>query len=469
VIDRRRLLQAAGTTAAMAGAGLAAPAAEAAPEAVPKNFLWGTATSSYQVEGRGDRRADSIWDTFARLKGTIHDGSNGDIADDHYHRYAEDIGLIARAGLKAYRYSISWPRVLPDGTGAPDGKGLDFYSRLTDAVLNAGLEPWVCLYHWDLPQALQDRGGWTARAIADWFGEYALLMCRRLGDRVIRWVMLNEPSVVAIMGYGYGEHAPGFRDRDKMFASIHHLNLAQARALTCFRVQSRRQYLLGTVLSLQPVRPASPSAADRAAAARWDALWNRAFLDPVFRGSYPPALHSDIAKWVQPGDLEEIEQPLDFLGVNYYSPMYQRDDPAGLVGTNWGALPQGTPTTEMGWPVDPAALVEVLTDLRDHYGNPPVYITENGACYVDRPDAQGAIDDSPRIAYLRDHISACRKAIAQGVDLRGYFAWTILDNFEWAYGYTRPFGLVAVDRKTLRRTPKASYFWFSGMAQRNAL
>ncbi len=465
---RRRALLAAGASA-VAGRWLAALSAAAEPLAFPPGFLWGTATSSYQVEGRGDRRADSIWDTFCRLPGTIHDGSNGEIACDSYHRYGEDIALIAGAGLKAYRFSVSWPRVLPDGTGQQDDKGLDYYSRLVDAALAAGVEPWVCLYHWDLPQALQDRGGWTNRDIADWFADYARLMARRLGDRVKRWVMLNEPSVVAVIGHGYGEHAPGFKDCGKMFAALHHLNLAQARALTQFRVRSRTRFELGTVLSLQPVRPASPGAADRAAAGMWDALWNRAFLDPLFRGTYPAPLHPYLDRLVRPGDLDELRQRLDFLGVNYYSPMYQRADPQGLVGTNWGALPPGTRTTAMGWPVDPAALYELLVELRDAYGNPPVYITENGACYFDRAGADGRIDDRERIAYLRDHIAACRRAVNAGVDLRGYFAWSILDNFEWSWGYTRPFGLVAVDRASLRRTPKASYAWFAEVARRNAV
>ncbi|MGH7094110.1 MAG: GH1 family beta-glucosidase, partial [Stellaceae bacterium] len=416
----------------------------------PPGFLWGTATSSYQVEGRGDRKADSIWDTFCRLPDTIHDGSNGDIACDHYHRYPEDIALMQRAGLKAYRFSISWPRVLPAGTGQPDTKGLDFYDRLTDATLKAGIEPWVCLYHWDLPQALQDRGGWTARAIADWFADYAILMARRLGDRVNRWVMLNEPSVVAVIGHGLGEHAPGFRSRDKMFAAMHHQNLAQGAGLAALRTHGGGRFRLGTVLSLQPVRPATGSPADRRAAEMWDALWNRAFLDPLLRGNYPALIEPFAAPLIQTGDLARIRQPSDFLGVNYYSPMYQRADPHGLVGTNWGASPPGMPKTAMDWPIDPDALVELLRDLRDHYGNPPLYITENGACFLDRPGHGGRVYDPQRIAYLRAHVLACHRALAERVSLHGYFAWTLLDNFEWTWGYTRPFGLTRVSRATLK-------------------
>lgn len=465
-MNRRRLLQAG--AAGIAASALPHPAPAAEPAKFPPGFLWGTATSSYQVEGRGDRKTDSIWDTFARLPGTIHDRSNGDIAADSYHRYGEDIGLIQKAGLGAYRFSISWPRVLPTGIGQADPKGLDYYSRLVDATLKAGIEPWVCLYHWDLPQALQDKGGWTNREIVDWFADYAQLMGKRLGDRVTRWVMLNEPSVVAVIGHGLGEHAPGFKSRDKMFAAMHHQNLAQGRGLSTLRALGGDRVKLGTVLSLQPVRPADNPEANRHAAEMWDALWNRSFLNPLLQGRYPTLIEPYLAPSMKPGDLAQIRQKVDFLGVNYYSPMYQRADPNGLVGTNWGALPPGIKVTAMGWPIDPGALTELLVDLRDHYGNPPVYITENGACFSDKPGPDGRIDDQERITYLHDHILACHRALKARVDLRGYFAWSILDNFEWAWGFTRPFGLIAVDRATMKRTQKASYAWFSRIAHANA-
>lgn len=465
-MDRRRLIQtgAAGIAATL----LPQAAALAEPVRFPAGFLWGTSTSSYQVEGRGDRKADSIWDTFCRLPGTIHDRSNGDVAADSYHRYAEDIRLIAQAGLKAYRFSISWPRVLPNGTGQPDPKGLDYYSRLVDTALKAGVEPWICLYHWDLPQALQDRGGWENRQIADWFADYAQLMGKRLGDRVVRWAMLNEASVVAVIGNGYGEHAPGFKSRDKMFAAVHHQNVAQGRGLSTLRALAGNRFKLGTVLSLQPVRPAENAEANRHAAEMWDALWNRSFLNPLLQGRYPTLIEPYVARLMQPDDLAHIRQPVDFLGVNYYSPMYQRADPSGLVGTYWGATPPGTKMTAMGWPIDPAALTELLVELRQDYGNPALYITENGACFLDKPGPGGRIDDPERIDYLHGHVVACHSAIKSGVDLRGYFAWSILDNFEWAWGFTRPFGLIAVDRATMKRTPKASYEWFSRVAHGNA-
>jgi beta-glucosidase len=435
----------------------------------PPGFVWGTATSSYQVEGRGDRIADSIWDTFCRLPGVIHDRSNGDVACDHYHRYPEDIALMGRGGIKAYRYSISWPRVLPDGTGQPDQKGLDFYSRLTDALLRAGIEPWVCLFHWDLPQALQDRGGWTTRAIADWYADYAGLMARHLGDRVTRWVMFNEAAVHAIMGHGLGEHAPGFKSREMMAQAAHHQNLAQGKGLAALRALGGTRFQLGTVLGLQPVRPSDGLAENREAAAMWDAVWNRAYLDPLFYGRYPARFAPLVDDLVQPGDLTQIRQPVDFIGVNYYGPMYQKADPKGLVGTNWGANPPSLQLTAMGWPVDPNGLSEILADLRDHYGNPRLYVTENGAFFNETAGPSGHVDDRERIAYLRDHIHACHLAIAQGVNLHGYFIWTIMDNWEWAYGYTARFGLARVDHATLARIPKASFDWFARIAGTNGL
>jgi beta-glucosidase len=466
---RRRTLLTTGAAGILTGPWVRPKPAVGETLQFPPGFIWGTATSSCQIEGRGDRIADSIWDTFARKPGAIGDGSTPEVACDSYHRYAEDIALMARLGLKAYRFSISWPRVLPDGIGQADSRGLDYYSRVTDALLKAGIEPWICLFHWDLPQALQDRGGWGNRAIADWFAEYAQLMARRLGDRVTRWVMFNEPQVHAMMGHGLGEHAPGLRGREPMAAATHHQNLAQGRGLAALRSFGSARFKLGTVMSLQPVRPADGLAANQEAAKQWDAAWNRAYLDPLFHGTYPARFTPLVEKLVQPGDLEQIHQKIDFLGVNYYSPMYQRADPTGIVGTNWGALPAAMPTTGMGWAVDPGALTETLADLRDHYGNPQVYITENGAFFKEATGPSGRIDDKQRIGYLRDHIAACHYAIAQGVNLGGYFVWTIMDNWEWAHGYSATFGLTRLDRATLTRTPKASYDWFARVARTNSV
>jgi len=466
---RRRTLLQATAAGVLAGRWIEPTPAGAEPLRFPPGFVWGTATSSFQIEGRGDRAADTIWDVFARQPGNIQDGSNAEIACDSYHRYPEDIALIARAGLKAYRFSIQWPRVLPNGTGEPDPRGLDYYSRLVDAALQAGIAPWVCLFHWDLPQALQDRGGWGNRDIAGWYADYAQLMARRLGDRVSHWAMFNEPQVHAVMGHGLGEHAPGLHGRDPMAAAAHHQNLAQGNGLAALRALGGSRFQLGTVFSLQPVRPADGTAANREGAAQWDAVWNRAYLDPLFRGVYPARFAPLVAKLVRPGDLERIRQKVDFLGVNYYAPMYQRTDPGGLVGSNWGANPPGMPMTAMGWPIDPTGLVEVLADLRQHYGNPRVYITENGAYFADAPGPRGQIDDQQRIGYLRAHIAACHRAIADGANLGGYFVWTIMDNFEWTHGYSANFGLAAIDRATLTRLPKASYDWLARIAQANAV
>ncbi|MBV9553590.1 MAG: beta-glucosidase [Alphaproteobacteria bacterium] len=431
---------------------------------LPRDFVWGVATSACQIEGRGDRTADSIWDTFARIPGTIADRSTPDIACDSYRRYPQDIALMRRLGIRAYRFSISWPRVLPNGVGQSDARGLDYYSRVVDALLAAGIEPWVCLFHWDLPQALQDRGGWADRASADWFVEYARLMSSCLGDRVSRWVMMNEPQVHAVMGHGLGEHAPGLRDRQAMIAAVHHLNLAQGRALAALRAANAR-LRLGTVMSLQPVRPDGGGAADREAAANWDAMWNRAFLDPLFHGAYPERFAALVERLVQPADLAQIRQPLDFFGVNYYAPMYQRADPAGLVGSSWGATPSGLRSTALGWPIDPTGLIETLLDLRDNYGNPPVYITENGAFFKEPAGPGGRIVDLLRIRYLRDHIAAAHRARILGVNLAGYFVWTLVDNWEWSHGYSATFGLARLDRATLARIPKASFGWFAAVVR----
>ena len=467
---RRRTLLKTGAAGILAGRWIE-PGRPAMAETLhfPPGFVWGTATSSCQIEGRGDRKADSIWDTFARIPGTIGDHSTPEIACDSYHRYLEDITLMAGLGVKAYRFSISWPRILPDGIGEPDARGLDYYSRVVDGLLKAGIEPWVCLFHWDLPQALQDRGGWGNRAIADWFAEYAQLMARRLGDRVTRWVMFNEAQVHAIMGHGLGEHAPGLRGREPMAAAGHHQNLAQGRALAALRALGGGRFQLGTVMSLQPVRPAQGLAVNREAAEIWDAAWNRAYLDPLFRGTYPASYLPLVEKLVQPRDMEQIRQKIDFLGVNYYAPMYQRIDPKGLLGTNWGALPPGTQTTAMGWGVDPVGLTQILGELRDHYGNPRVYITENGAYFKETPGPSGRIDDGERISYLRDHITAAHHAIAAGVNLGGYFIWTLLDNWEWAHGFSATFGLARLDRAALTRSPKASYDWFARIVSLNAV
>jgi len=441
--------------------------AEAETIRFPDTFLWGGSTAAYQVEGawNEDGRGPSVWDVFSHTNGRIRNNDTGDVACDHYHRYPEDLDLMRDAGLKAYRFSVSWPRVLPAGEGTVNQKGLDFYRRLVDATLERGMKPMPCLFHWDTPHALELKGGWTARETASLFVDYARIVVGALADRVDTWFMLNEPCVVAIFGYGMGGHAPGRLGRANCVAAQHHQNLAQGAAIRALRADHGDRLKLGTVLTLQPCRPVGNAEANKPAAAMWDAVWNRAHLDPLFKGRYPALLEADYAAVVQNGDLETIKQRIDVLGVNYYSRMHHQANPGGLFGTDYGAVPAGTPFTGMGWPIEPEGLVETLNDLRLNYGNPPVFITENGADFPDRPGPDGRVDDPERIAFLRDHLIAARRAISQGSDLRGYLVWTPFDNFEWAEGYGRHFGLIAVDRTTLKRTPKASWDWYGKVAR----
>ncbi len=390
----------------------------------------------------------------------MKNGDTGEIACDHYHRWPEDIELLARGGFKAYRFSTAWPRILPAGSGMVEARGLDFYDRLVDGLVARGITPWLCLYHWDLPQALQEKGGWVNRDIAEKFADYGRVVARRLGDRVKHWAMFNEANVHALFGYGMGAHAPGQTGLANFRAAIHHQNLAQGRALQALRAE-RGDFRLGTVISLQPTRPSPGHEADKTAVARFDAFWNGAFLDPLFKGFYPAAIAKEMAPLVANGDLETIKQPVDFLGVNYYAPAYVADAPQSLFGAWFGAVPPGTRFTAMGWPIDAGGLTEILISLRDRYGDPELYVTENGACYNDAPAADGTVHDEDRVSYLREHLAAASAALAAGVKLRGYFVWSLLDNFEWSEGYSRRFGVVQVDFKTLKRTPKASFAYLA--------
>ncbi|MDQ2105733.1 GH1 family beta-glucosidase [Azospirillum isscasi] len=476
---RRSFLKAAAATglAVSAGAFLTTRrAAVAQPSetlaAFPDKFVWGASTSSYQIEGAvtAGGRGPSVWDTFSHSFGKVANGDTGDVACDHYNRYAEDVDLMAKAGMNAYRFSVAWPRIQPTGTGAANAEGLDFYDRLTDSLLAKGIAPWPCLYHWDLPQALQDRGGWTNRDIAGWFTDYAQIVAARIGDRAKHWTMLNEPSVHAIFGHGLGGHAPGLTGKANYFKAIHHQNLAQGTALKALRAAGGgKGWQLGTVLSLQPVWPVGGLDANYGASLMWDAVWNRACLDPLLRGEYPELLRDGFAPLVKAGDLEAIRQPIDFLGINYYSRMHQQPDPAGLFGTGYGSPPEGTPTTGMGWPVEPDGIAEMLIELKQEYGNPPVYVMENGAAYPEQMGPKGFVQDNDRINYLRRHMLAAHQALEEGADLRGWFVWSLLDNFEWAEGYQRRFGLIEVDRQTLERRPKASYRWYADVIRKKGV
>ena len=441
----------------------------------PADFTWGTATASYQVEGAvtEDGRGRSIWDTFAHTPGRIADGQNGDVADDHYHRYPQDIALMADLGLNAYRFSIAWPRIQPGGTGAPSTAGLDFYRRLAETCLEHGITPYATLYHWDLPQPLEDAGGWLTRDTADRFADYAAITQQALGDVIGHWITLNEPWCSALLGYGCGVHAPGRSLGSQSLQAVHHLLLGHGRAVQRIR-QGDHPATVGLSLNLYAVSPASDSAADHEAARRIDGLQNRLFLDPVLLGSYPEDVLDDVgcADWFEQrqDDLPVISEPLDFLGINYYSRHTVAAPADGVFADRSVLNPQpgservasvdtGAAKTAMDWEIHPAGLVEVLELAHHRAPDLPLYITENGSAFEDQVDADGVVEDEGRRRYLEQHLEACRQAVGQGLPLRGYFAWSAMDNFEWAFGFSRRFGLIYVDYSTQQRTVKRSGWW----------
>jgi beta-glucosidase len=430
----------------------------------PADFAWGVATSSYQIEGAvaEDGRGESVWDVFCRKPGAIRDGHTGDVAADHYHHWAIDVGLMAELGLTAYRFSIAWPRVQPDGRGPANEAGLDFYDRLTDALLLRGITPVPTLFHWDLPQPLQDEdGGWLARDTAHRFADYAVLAAERLGDRIPMWITLNEPFVVMAFGYALGIHAPGQALMLGALPTAHHQLLGHGLAASALRSAGVRQVAIANNHS--PAWPATDDPADVAAARAYDILHNRLFADPLLLGRYPDLSAFGIGgmDFVLDGDLAVISAPLDALGVNYYSPTRLSALPDSELPFRMEPIP-GYPVTAFGWPVIPAGLTEVLTLFAERYGDrlPPVYITENGCSLRDEVADDGTIDDQPRIGYLEGHLRATHDAITAGVDVRGYFCWSLMDNFEWGEGYHQRFGLVHVDFETQRRTPKGSFGWY---------
>ena len=430
----------------------------------PEDFLWGAATSAYQIEGSplADGAGASIWHRYAHTPGRIANDDTGDIACDHYRRYADDVELMARLGLNAYRFSIAWGRILPEGVGKPNPKGLDFYQRLVDALLARGIQPMVTLYHWDLPAALQERGGWLSPDSARWFADYARLMFEALDDRVHLWLTLNEPWVITVAGHLQGQHAPGHRSLNETPRVAHALLRAHAAAATAYRACGRHR--IGLAVNLEPQHPASDAAPDHAAAQRRDAFINRWFLDPLFHGAYPPELADIFDKdWPHfpAADLHGLRNTVDFLGVNYYSRSVIRDDPTHAPVRTTCVRQDDRPHTAMDWEVYPAGLTETLLWITARYGNPPVYITENGAAFDDPSPERGEVQDPDRVDYLRGHLRAAREALGRGVDLRGYFAWSLLDNFEWACGYAKRFGLVHVDFTTQQRTPKLSARFYS--------
>jgi len=439
----------------------------------PSHFVWGAATSSYQIEGawEEDGKGESIWDRFCHMPGNIANGDTGDVACDHYHRWRDDVVLMKELGLQAYRFSVSWPRLLPTGRGRVNPAGVDFYQRLVDGLLEGGIEPYPTLYHWDLPQALQDEGGWPARSTAEAFVEYADLLGRSLGDRVRHWITLNEPFVSAYVGYMEGRHAPGHTDRGEMVAAAHHLLLAHGWSVPVIRGNCP-QAEVGITLNLSPHVPASPSAADRRAAWQGDGVVNRWFLDPIAARGYPQDIiqhYRQPMDMVAAGDLDAIAVPIDFLGVNYYSRSIARSTTIPEEENAPREVFLNPNPTEMGWEVHSPGLYDVLMRLRFDYRFPAIYITENGGAFPDRLAPNGQVQDVRRIAYLHDHLSWAARAIEAGVPLRGYFAWSLLDNFEWAHGFSKRFGLFYVDFDTQQRLPKASAHWYRSVIAANAV
>lgn len=442
------------------------------------DFLWGVATSAHQIEGgaQDDGRGESIWDRFARKDGHIADSSDARVACDHYHRWREDVEQMRWLGVGAYRFSIAWPRVLPKGTGMVNTAGLDFYERLVDALLEARIQPFVTLYHWDLPQTLQDKGGWAARDIVEAFVDYAATVSARLGDRVSHWATHNEPWCIATLGHEKGEHAPGHRDPTEALCVAHHLLLSHGRAVDVLRENAPRSEI-GIVLNLTPAWAASQSVEDLDAVRQFDGAFNRWYLDPIFRGEYPHDAIEDRARhghlrtadlpFVRSGDLENISKPLDFLGLNYYTRVVLKAG-SNHVPRVVSQVPESA-LTDMGWEVFPQGMHGLLVRLHHDYGIQNIYVTENGAAYADGPDENGHVDDRRRIEYMHGHLQAAWRAIRAGVPLRGYFAWSLLDNFEWAHGYTKRFGLVWVDYTTQKRIPKRSAAWYRDVIQANAL
>ncbi len=437
----------------------------------PEGFRWGVAASAYQIEGGYDEdgRGLSIWDTFCRQPGKVERGETGDVAADHYHRWREDVQIMADLGLQVYRFSIAWPRILPEGTGRVNPPGLDFYDHLVDALLEKGITPLPTLYHWDLPQALQDKGGWGNRDTAHYFAEYARIVGERLSDRVQNWITHNEPFVAAVAGHFTGEHAPGLQDPFLTFRAGHHLLLSHGYAVEALRATAKQTLQIGIALNLSPVHPASESEADQQAARRYDGVLNRLFLDPILCAKYPEdivELLGPVMPQVEPDDMRHIAVPLDFVGVNYYSRTVIRYDPDFPLIQASEIKPEGREYSQM-WEIYPPGIYELLTRVWKDYRPASIFVTENGVCVPDGVDFDGRVRDYRRIRYLRDHLVQVHRAIAEGVPVHGYLVWSLLDNFEWAFGYRMRFGLTYVDFETQKRIIKESGYWFARVIREN--
>jgi beta-glucosidase len=424
-----------------------------------RDFIWGVSTSSFQIEGAAaeDGRGPSVWDTYCQ-KGAIANHDTGAVACDHYHHYLEDVGLMKQLGVQAYRFSVSWPRIFPSGRGKPNEPGLAFYDRLIDAILAAGIEPWLCLYHWDLPQALDDLGGWTNRDCVGWFADYTAELATRYGDRVKRFATFNEPSIFTLFGLGFGGKR-ATSSVDTLHRAIHFINLAHGTAVDILRARVA-QSSIGAIHNYQPCLPSA--AADGQAAEHCDIYWNRAFPDPQCLGVYPEPMRAKVEPHMQAGDLAQIARPVDWFGLNHYSPVFVKADANAVLGFDFGDGPPGIPVTPRGWPIAPDAFRDTLLRLTERYSM-PLYVLENGFGGYDTCDESGAVIDKDRIAYLRSYIDAMNAAVLAGADVRGYFIWSLLDNFEWESGYGVRFGLTYIDYPTQRRIPKASFEWYRAL------
>ena len=437
----------------------------------PEKFMWGSATASYQIEGawNEDGKGESIWDTFCRIPGKIKDNSSGEVADDHYHRFSDDIDIMKSIGLQVYRFSFSWPRILPAGTGTVNKKGLDFYDKLIDKLLGKGITPYPTLYHWDLPQVLEDKGGWANRDMAYYFADYAKILADKFGDRVKNWITHNEPFVVAIAGYFMGEHAPGKQDPVAAMNAAYNLILSHGLGLESMRSALPKDSEVGIVLSLSPVQPATDSPEDAKAARNMDGILNRMFLDPVLKGSYPEDMLSIFGSFfpeIKSEDLKIMSAPIDFLGINYYSRSVFRHDPDFPFVEATQVQPEGNEYSMM-WEIYPEGFHEIIKRVWEDYKPAKIIITENGIPVPDGVDLDGRVRDERRIRYVRDHLKQVHRAISEGIPVKGYFHWSLMDNFEWALGYTMRFGLVYVDYATQQRIIKDSGRWFSQVIKDN--
>lgn len=485
-MNRRDLLQSTLALAAAAGvrpvaaAPTVADSSAAAPVEFPAGFLWGAATAAYQIEGawQADGKGESVWDRFAHTPGKVRNGDTGDVACDSYHRYKEDVALLKQMNLKTYRYSIAWPRIQPTGSGAANQKGLDYYRRLTDAVLEAGIRPIPTLYHWDLPQVLEDAGGWPNRDTAARFAEYVQIVAHALSDRVPQWLIFNEPKTFTGVGYWQGRHAPGRQEPYEFLKATHTVNLAQGMAFRALKAE-RASLQIGSAFDVSPMFPASDSYADLAAAERWHKFQNLWFVHTALHGRYPdgalpPDQQEKLLAW-RDGDGEIMRAPIDFMGLNYYAPFIveHSEEGNGIPGLKlkgqWAQAPGEQARTDIGWDIFPEGFHAIVTRMARECNNLPIEITENGAAYNTAPDAQGKVHDAARTDYLRSHLQALHRAIGDGARVRAYHCWSLMDNFEWACGYHKRFGLTWVDYPTGTRLPKDSFHWFRGVAAANGL